>query len=521
MHRGSYPQETMADQPNILLIFTDQQRWDSLGLLGEPGYRTPNLDRLAREGVLFDRCYTPSPICTPARISLITGQYTTRHGAYCIGMEPVPALEGPTLGGCLVEAGYRTASIGKTHYVARFLEEQHIARTEAPPPDDFWDEPACDYLGFQHLQHCQSHTCDRPPNGHYRGWLKRKGVDPDSLNDLHHRRDADGTVHRIPVGRWDLPHELTQNAWITEESIAWIGDGSSDDEPWFCMANYQDPHSPFVCPDPFYSEVDMTGVDLGGLRPGEMDDKPPFYRSVIEGKGWLGADGEPLTDEENGNIAHTVLREKMEDPEKAIRAYIGMVNMLDHYIGQLLDHLDKTGQRENTLILFSSDHGELLGRHGLAFKGLPAYDDNQRVPGLMAWPAAQGFSGTTASMLNIVDFMPTILDAAGAEVPVGVQGISHLPVLRGQTDVLRDWALVDHYATSRCHQQTLVHDGFKLVVYREADYGELYDLKDDPDQYRNLFGDPEHGATKSRLLQKLAQVNMETTGTMPHRISNA
>jgi len=514
----------MADpsRPNILLVTTDQQRWDALGFLGQPGYRTPNLDRLAAEGIHFERCYTPSPICTPARISLITGQYATRHGGYCIGMEPVPALKGPTLGRCLAAAGYRTASVGKTHYVARFLEEQHIAGTDAPPPESFWDEPARDYLGFQELHHCQSHTCDSPPNGHYRSWLKAKGVDPETLAEHFNQRDANGKVVRsLPPGRWDLPHDLTQNAWITERSMEFIERCREAGEPWFCMANYQDPHSPFVCPEPFYSDVDMTGVDLGGLRPGEMDDKPPFYKSFVEGKGWLGADGEPLTDADNRNVAHTVTYDKFGDPAKAIRAYIGMCNMLDHYVGKLLERLDATGQRGNTLVLFTSDHGELLGRHGMIYKGLPAYDDNQRVPGIMAWPAAQRTSGSTPSMLNLVDFMPTILEAAGAPTPPGVQGVSQLPLLKGETGCVRDWALVDHYATSRCHQQTFVHGGYKLVVYREAEYGELYDLEVDPDQRRNLFDDPTRAERRCALLHKLAQANMAAAGTMPKRISHA
>ncbi len=139
-------------QPNILLITTDQQRWDALSLLGTPGYRTPHLDGLAREGLAFERCYTTAPVCTPARVSMITGQYPTRHGAYSIGMRPVPALDGPTLPRLLGAAGYETAIVGKTHFVARHLEHRHVAGMDIDRPEEpdeaFWAGFDGPYLGF-------------------------------------------------------------------------------------------------------------------------------------------------------------------------------------------------------------------------------------------------------------------------------------------------------------------------------------------------------------------------------------
>ena len=125
----------MSDKPNVLLITTDQQRWDALSYFKKAGYKTPNLDRLASEGVLFEKSYTPSPICTPARVSMITGLYPTRHGAYSIGMEPVPELKHPTVAHHLKDAGYATAVIGKTHFVARHLEEKHVAGYEISEED--------------------------------------------------------------------------------------------------------------------------------------------------------------------------------------------------------------------------------------------------------------------------------------------------------------------------------------------------------------------------------------------------
>ena len=515
-------------RPNLLLITTDQQRWDSLSFHGTPGYRTPNLDRLARDGVLFDRSYCPSPVCTPARVSILTGQYPARHGAYQIGMEPVPALRGPTLGSTLAEVGYGTALIGKTHFVARHLEHQHVAGVENPspdrdnPPDEFWHHHDGPYVGFQFVRHCQSHTCDHMPNAHYRAWLQKKGLDLDHLH-ADYRGGEDGKDCPT-VGRWKKQPEHTQTAWITEESLDWIGKQQDEGRPWLCWASYQDPHPPYVCPEPYYSDVDMSDVDLGGLREGEMDDKPILYRRFFEGKYWSEENPDDFIDPDcpSKNIPALGEYDRIADAARAIRAYIAMVNMLDDYVGRLLDALEEMGARENTLVVFTTDHGDMLGRHGLWGKGIAAYDDHQRIPGIACWPAGQSRSiGSSDAMFNLVDVMPTFLDAAGVESPPGVQGVSQLPVIRGEQEAVRDWALVDFIATVRLHQQTLVHDGYKLVLYRHADYGELYNLEEDPDQYWNLFDDPEARPVRDRLIHRLARANMETAGKMPRRIWHA
>lgn len=517
-------------QPNILFITTDQQRWDSLSFYGTPGYRTPNLDRLARQGVNFARAYCPTPVCTPARVSMITGQYPTRHGAYQIGMEVVPALEGPTMGGLLRDAGYSTAIIGKTHFVARFLEEQHVAgernpRIEKPDPTpDFWHEFDGPYLGFDFVRHCQSHTSDRLPNAHYRAWLEDKGLNLDNLHSEKAYRSTKTLREVNRYGRWEIDPELTQTAWITEQSIDWIREQHAAGRPWMCWASHQDPHPPYVCPEPYYSAVDMAGVDLGGRREGEWNDKPPLYHRFAESGEWGDSSAEEFLDPDcpSKNIPAHSDYSWVEKPAEAIRAYIGMCNMIDEHVGRLVATLDELGVRENTLIVFTTDHGDNLGRHGLWQKGIGAYDDCQRLPAIASWPAAQaGPVGTTQSAFNLVDVLPTFLDAAGAAIPPFVQGVSQLPVIRGETGMLREWALVDFLATPSLHQQTFVCDGYKLVIYRHAPYGELYDLSEDPEQYTNLFDSPDHIELKMSLMQRLVQANMHLAGKQPQRISNA
>jgi arylsulfatase A-like enzyme len=318
--------------------------------------------------------------------------------------------------------------------------------------------------------------------------------------------------------------ELTQNAWINDEFRAWL-ESRDDGRPWLAMVNYQDPHYPYVCPDPYYSAVDMTDVDLGGPVEGEMAGKPGFYQRFVDGHYWTEADGTQYWD--GICIPNINVYDKVKDIPAAIRAYIGMTNMVDVYVGRLLNWLRETGRFEDTLIMFTSDHGDMLGQHGLWGKGIPAYDDNHRVPGLMIWKAAQPRAlGEVRSHFNHVDILPTACDAAGVDVPPGVQGISQLPILRGETDSVRDWALVDHVAsrnqshpeldTVDLHQTTFVYEEWKLVVYAHTDDGELYDLSADPGQIHSLWDkEPDR---RMRMLHRLARAEMERSGTLPLRI---
>jgi len=501
-------------RPNLLLITTDQQRWDALSYVGTPGYDTPNLDRLAEDGVIFKRAYSPSPVCTPARISMINGQYPTRHGGYQIGMSPVPALEGPTLAGELSKGGYATACIGKTHFVARALEEQHIAGTDEKPDENFWDHFDGPYLGFDFIRHNSGHTCNIPPDGHYRSWLKRQGKNLDQYHWTPGDTKAQG--QGVDCGLWELNEYDSSTAWIAGEALEWIEDTRQSKKPWFAMVNFQDPHAPYICPDPYFSQVQMEKVTLPHYREGEFENKPSFYKSFFEQGQYLDEEGNSLQDSQR--IASIFGPGFAQDQKAGTQAYMGMVNMIDNYVGKIVKYLMDTDQFKNTLIVFTSDHGDYLGNHGVWEKGAFAYDDCQRIPAIMHWQSGQEQAlGTTESMFNLVDIMPTFLDAAGVPIPQGVQGKSQVPLLCGEADMVSDWALVDFAISEKLHQQTLVHKDFKLVVYKHTDDGELYDLQNDPDQYDNLYHREEFLQKKLAMLQKLARVNMEKAGKLGDR----
>jgi uncharacterized sulfatase len=194
-----------------------------------------------------------------------------------------------------------------------------------------------------------------------------------------------------------------------------------------------------------------------------------------------------------------------------------MVAMIDHEVGRILNALEASGQIDNTLVVFTTDHGEIHNHHGLWHKGLFAYEDCQRIP-LLAWgPGLVEPVGTTQALVNLVDLPRTFLSLAGVPTPQGIQGENLEPLFNGSQSTVQSETLVELQATKSVYQQTLVTDRYKLVVYRDDDYGELYDLQTDPDQYCNLWNSPENRDLKLSLLQRLAQYHMKREGHVHDR----
>jgi uncharacterized sulfatase len=438
---------------------------------------------------------------------MISGQYPSRHGAHHLRSRI--DFDFPTLPGILRTQGYHTAIIGKTHFVPREVEAAHVAGVELPDPlsmpdreygdQAFWRSFDGPYLGFEHVRQMFGHSSERKPSEHYRVWLEDLGWDLAKMDHLHGK---DGSslwpAEERLAGLWPLPEEAHQNAWMNDEAERNIRKQHDAGKPWFCWVSYQDPHSPYVCPDPYYSDVDMNGVDLGGIADGEYDGKPNWYKELYETGAY--GDGKPNPRERFGPAtAHHYKR--VAKPEEAIRAYIGMCNMLDAYIGRLLNTLRSMGALENTMVVFTSDHGDYLGQHGLWAKGLPAYDDAQKVPLIVWWPSGMDRvkKGRTQALLSLVDLPATFLDIAGLDQADGMQGISQMPVIRGDTCAVREWVLVENLPTSHMQQMTFVKDNHKLVVNEAPESTELYDLHADPGQMQNLANHPEFSSLKARL----------------------
>jgi uncharacterized sulfatase len=484
-----------TNRPNILLIVTDQQRFDHLGLAGLTGISTPNLDRLGTEGVWMNRSYCTSPICTPTRLSLLTGLYPSHHGGYSIGVSPDPFPK-TTVPAALSAEGYRTGIIGKTHFVARPDEEAHMAGGIQPDPSFFrdWTGP---YAGFDYIQAATGHTVDHIPAMHYRLFLEDAGVDykqwfPKMGSDYDHSR----------CGEWNIPPEYHDTTWVTERTREFITENAG--QPWYCWAAFQDPHAPYVCPEPWYSSVDTTQMPAyEGYREGEFDDKPEIYKMILR---------HHYGDLDDGLGVPNVYRQDrvMEQKDKAIQATLGMIRFLDQKVGELMQTLEETGQADNTLVVFTTDHGEMHGHHGFWGKGISAYDDCQRVPLLIWGPGLFSRTGGQEALASLIDLPTTFLSLAGITDYPHTQGMDLMPFLREEQSNTQDEVIVECRPNQKfLNQVTLVTEQYKLVITKGFELGELYDLQADPDQYKNLWNDPACQRVKQELMQRLINKRME------------
>ena len=474
---------------NILFITSDQQRPDAIGCLNA-SVQTPHLDRLAKEGILFERAYTVNPVCTPSRCSMLTGHYPSRHGCFHVGTN-LPMDYGPTVAHHLSDAGYSTALLGKAHFQAckdpvSFESAPHIHDL------DFFRDWAGPYFGFEHAELVIGHTSEPHAGGmNYGAWLVDQGIDLKQHFDIH---DYDH------YGPWSLSAEYHGSKWVADRSMAAIDRAVDGKQPFFVWASFQDPHNPYVTPEPWASMY--RGTDMLGsvVKNGETNGKPPFYEALMTGNFY--GDDPDLQDRGWGDCK--IRPELTEADVKNVRAvYNGMVSLMDHHIGRLLAHLEKHGLMDETLIVFTSDHGDYLGDHGLWGKGLPTYECMQRVPFIVRHPQCETPGVRSKALQSLVDLEASFLNVAGLSAGSQSQGICQTASWTDANNQARDWALIEFRPShGRFMQRTYVEGRYKLVRYENRDYGELYDLEADPHQFENLFDAPQLAQVRDEMIKR-------------------
>lgn len=476
-------------RPNILLICTDQQRGDSLGCTGATWAVTPNIDKLASQGALFHNCYVHNPVCSPSRASLFTGKYVANHGLYANGV-PLPAHQ-CMFTRTLADAGYDCGMIGKQHLY---------------PCDTWRTEPRKDdgYRVFE-WAHGPNH---RALENYYHRWLRKthaniySDIFPDkgaNENTEYSNRASTGT----PIDH--VPKEAHYSHWVAERAKDFIQHPRAEHEPFFLMANFFDPHHSFGAPQEFRDMIDAEAIPDPNTKPGELDEKPAPHRAYSE-KSYSGtAPG---------------FQDYSADQIKEIRAqYWAMIALIDYEVGRILEALETSGLADNTLIVFTSDHGEMLGNHQQLLKGPQLYDDLTRVPLIARWPGQITPGANVSSLVQWIDLTATFLDASGCAPGQGVQGKSLLPLAKGHDEGWRTWALSEYrysgFATDPLIMTTMVRSGnWKLIVWHGEPAcgnnrdGELYNLADDPGELHNLYHAPEYSdrrlQMKSLLLEAMA-----------------
>ncbi|MDA3875090.1 MAG: sulfatase-like hydrolase/transferase [Kiritimatiellae bacterium] len=427
-------------RPHILLITTDQQRYDALGINGNQVLQTPNLDCLAANGVNFERCYSTCPVCIPARRTLISGQHPFTHGLrkYTDGLEWNPPF---TLPGILGDAGYETRLIGKLHL-----------------------HPQGKRYGYDHMLLSEtSHsrpTSETQHRNDYVRWLKQNGIDE---HPHFHGINGNGRL----VSNWPLEDRFHHNNWLAKEATRYLCDDRDPSAPFFLHLSFFHPHPPLVPLKEYHDRYDP-----GSMEPSSMGEWVPDLpsRPGIAPDSALGPfDAEVI--------------------QRARAGYYALINHIDDCVAHVLERWQEYGNpraKEPLYILYSSDHGEMLGDHHLFRKSL-CYEGSSHIPFFIGGSNVDIQSGPSRELCCWEDVLPTIADLAGVDLPGSVDGRSLAPILRGEVDEeSRD------HLTGMCHGQVdnyfQVRGPHKYIWFPKTNEEQLFNLEEDPEELHDLSG---------------------------------
>ncbi len=500
-------------RPNVLLITSDQQHWNTLGVLN-PEIHTPNLDRLAKEGMLFNRAYCPNPTCTPTRASIITGQYPSQHGAWTLGTKLLEDRH--TVGEDFQAAGYRTALVGKAHFQPTASTEEYESLESYPLLQDldFWRQFDQPYYGFEHVELARNHTNEHLVGQHYAIWMEEKGL----KNWRDYFRPPTGTMSPKELHKWPIPEEYHYNTWIAERTNALLEQYTKNGESFFLWSSFFDPHPPYLVPEPWDTMYDPDQLTIPEVTPGEHDKNPPHFRMTQEEK----PDFSHLKETGFGTHGYHSHLLPEQERKRLVATYYGMVSMLDKYVGKILDKLDELGIADETIVVFTSDHGHFYGQHGLQFKGGFHYEDLIRVPFIARYPNQIPAGQVSDEIQSLVDLAPTFLDFCGIEIPKHMTGISQKDVWLGNKKNVRTHAICEfRHEPTTIHQKTYVDQRYKITVYYNQTYGEIFDLQEDPNELNNLWDDPNASQLKMELLMKYIWAELGKEPMPMPRISGA
>jgi arylsulfatase A-like enzyme len=479
-------------RPNILLITTDQQRTDTLSCYGSTFTHTPALDWLARDGVLFERAYCANPVCTPARASIFSGLYPSRHGAWNVGLNVPAGLD--LLSHRLACAGYVTHYTGKAHFQS-FGGRPGETMEAVKDWELLYPAFRGPYYGFESVElsfgHATYGLC-----GHYGAWVREQAGD-NRMRAYAHATNLAGMDFGGNAYDWSLPLRLHSSVWSADRAIDFI-EHRDPSRPFFLAVGFQDPHHPHCLPQEFKDRVDPAAVPLPRFIPGELEDKPPHYRAARLGQ--LEASAErgqyPVAGQGAGADYSLV---SPEDARLGRAYYYNLVSLIDQQVGRILDTLDRLDLSENTMVVFLTDHGELLGDHGLWMKGPFHYEELVRIPLLLRWPAGLPKGIRVSSLASQVDLVPTMLEAAGVDHGGPLDGVSLLPAAAGSPDQ-RAAVFVECVDDPRgLRLKTVITANRKLTYYHDRAFGELYDLEQDPGEIYNRWADPAYAHDRQAL----------------------
>jgi len=517
----------MSDRPNFLFIITDQHRADHLGCYGNKLVQTPNIDSLAASGQRWERFYVANPICMPNRASIMTGRMCSVHGARHNGI-PL-SKDHTTFVELLKDAGYKTGLIGKSHLQSftglpatnKYEPEEGKLTPSAHLRDAFknnrhsedydlevksqWDTPLServngDFYGFEHVEVAADHA-DKAC-GDYLLWARTKHKNFDQLvgpeNALSHNR-----VNAPQCWRTAVPEELYSTNWIADQTELWLSEKADNDEPFFLQMSFPDPHHPFTPPGRYWDMYNPDDITL----PASFDHGvlPPTLAMKEAMK-----NGSDARDNQSP-FAVTA------DEARMITALTyGMITMIDDAIGRVLARLDALNLKDNTVIVFTSDHGDYMGDHGLMLKLLLHYQGLVKVPFIWSEPGNTDNAGIVKDLSSSIDIASTILARAGIKPYNGIQGrdlFSSAPpdAIIIEEDSQRTMTGFDKPQRVR----TVVTQRYRMSLRQGEDWNELYDLQDDPDELHNLYDDSAFRTIRNEVTETMIRRMIELQDQSP------
>jgi arylsulfatase A-like enzyme len=506
-------------QTNFLVFITDQHHADWLGCAGHPVVKTPHIDGLAQRGVRFSNFNVASPVCMPNRASLFTGRYPSVHGLRYNGCWLPQSAN--TFVDVLRQAGYATATIGKSH-LQPFTDRPATSFKdfEAGPIEEAWKPDAGDYgqeaperytsadryalrtpyYGFDHVDMVTAHG-DRA-GGHYQQWFRAQAPNWRELLDRANQLPHDYTCYQ--AYRTPIPEALYHTSYIGHQAADWLQQQADGDRPFFLFVSFPDPHHPFNPPGKYWDMYKPEDFSVDIPYHAHTTPPPPlqYLREQFE-QGLL-----PPTPQ-------TAFMAEDRHLQEAMALSAGMITMIDDAVGGVLEALQQSGKYEETVVLFTSDHGDYLGDSHLLLKGAWARPAINRVPFIWTDPKAPG-GVEDATLASTLDIGPTILERAGLRPYFGIQGRSLVPQLHGEPG--RDELLIE-YNDSGCRLgfssparvRTLLTERWQLSVYHGQCWGELYDRHADPRQVHNVWDVADYHPIRAELMERLMH---QLIGTM-------
>jgi arylsulfatase len=465
--------------PNILWICADQQRYDTIEGLNNAHIRTPNLRKLMDQSVTFTNAYVQNTVCSPSRASFLSGRYPHTTGLRANGQRIRENERLVTR--ILADSGYECGLSGKLH-----LSPCGGGRSEDRIDDGY------------HVMWWSHDLSDQwPGKNMWRVWLEQQGVKWPAPP-----RGAEA---------WGVPIDpkYTQTAWCSDMAIQFMRQ-QRDFRPWLMSVNIFQPHHPFWPTKDYLDRYDPGKLPSPAYRQGELDSKPK-YQTVDHHAAYAGTG---ISFEKTDDAIH----------RQVTAAYYAMIEQVDTEVGRMMKTLEQTGQADNTIVIYMSDHGEMLGDHGIYLKGPHFYDCAIRVPLIVRWPGQYKAGLRSDALVEMVDLAPTLLEATGIPIAPGMQGRPLTRLLKGEATEHRDSIYSEHFDSSFLYSpppmvactRTKTH---KLNYYYGLDAGELYDLRQDPGEFDNLWSNPNARGVRDEMTMKLLARMVETVDPLPVRKS--